>query len=87
MACRLALQTANIAFVKTHKTGSTTLASILYRYAARHGVKVRFLVGALLANSMKEAFDAFVFGWNCLDLVHPPYQSFRALRRQFYNNY
>ena len=25
-----------IVFVKTHKTGSSTLASIFYRYAARH---------------------------------------------------
>ncbi|WP_413872089.1 hypothetical protein [Tateyamaria sp.] len=31
---------ANIAFVKTHKTGSTTMASILYRYAVRHDLKV-----------------------------------------------
>ena len=30
----------SIGFLKTHKTGSSTLASILYRYAARHGVTV-----------------------------------------------
>ena len=30
----------NIAFLKTHKTGSTTLASILYRYAARHHARM-----------------------------------------------
>ncbi|CAN0467016.1 unnamed protein product, partial [Scytosiphon promiscuus] len=30
----------NIAFVKTHKTGSTSMAAILYRYAVRHGLKV-----------------------------------------------
>ncbi|CAN0564455.1 unnamed protein product, partial [Ectocarpus sp. 12 AP-2014] len=29
-------QLANIAFIKTHKTASTTLASILYRYGMRH---------------------------------------------------
>lgn len=35
-------QLPSIAFLKTHKTGSTTLASILYRYALRHGVKVSY---------------------------------------------
>lgn len=34
-------KTTNIAFVKTHKTASTTLASILYRYARWHNVEVR----------------------------------------------
>ncbi|CAN0279973.1 unnamed protein product, partial [Phaeothamnion confervicola] len=29
-------QRCNVAFIKTHKTASTTLASILYRYGARH---------------------------------------------------
>lgn len=29
-------QLSNIAFIKTHKTASTTLASILYRYGMRH---------------------------------------------------
>ena len=29
-----------IAFVKTHKTGSTTMGALLYRYALRHGLKV-----------------------------------------------
>ncbi|CAM9372174.1 unnamed protein product [Ascophyllum nodosum] len=31
---------SNVAFVKTHKTGSTTLASVIYRYGLRHGLKV-----------------------------------------------
>lgn len=30
------MQLSNIAFIKTHKTASTTLASILYRYGMRH---------------------------------------------------
>lgn len=30
------VQLSNIAFIKTHKTASTTLASILYRYGKRH---------------------------------------------------
>ncbi|CAM9555852.1 unnamed protein product, partial [Laminaria digitata] len=33
-------QLSNIAFIKTHKTASTTLASILYRYGMRHGSKI-----------------------------------------------
>lgn len=32
----LAVQLSNVAFIKTHKTASTTLASILYRYGMRH---------------------------------------------------
>eukprot|EP00904_Undaria_pinnatifida_P012460 jgi/Undpi1/8344/HiC_scaffold_25.g10812.m2 len=34
-------QLSNIAFVKTHKTGSTSMAAILYRYALRHGQKIK----------------------------------------------
>lgn len=34
-------QLSNLAFFKTHKTGSTTLASIFYRYGVRHNLKVR----------------------------------------------
>lgn len=30
----------NVVFVKTHKTGSTTLASVVYRYGLRHGLRV-----------------------------------------------
>ncbi|CAN0524870.1 unnamed protein product, partial [Scytosiphon promiscuus] len=33
-------QEVDIAFFKTHKTGSTTMGSLLYRYALRHGVEV-----------------------------------------------
>lgn len=33
-------QLSNVAFIKTHKTASTTLASVLYRYARRHDLKV-----------------------------------------------
>jgi len=36
-------KTANIVFFKTHKTGSTTLGSIFFRFGARHGCK--FMVG------------------------------------------
>ena len=34
-------QLCNLAFVKTHKTGSTTLSSLFYRYGVRRGLKVR----------------------------------------------
>ncbi|CAM9178607.1 unnamed protein product [Ectocarpus sp. 12 AP-2014] len=33
-------QTCNIAFVKTHKTASTTAATLLYRYGKRHDLNV-----------------------------------------------
>ncbi|CAM9411183.1 unnamed protein product, partial [Laminaria digitata] len=33
-------QLCNLAFLKTHKTGSTTLSSLFYRYGVRHGLKV-----------------------------------------------
>ena len=32
-------QVTNIAYLKTHKTGSTTLGSVFYRYGARHHLK------------------------------------------------
>lgn len=35
-----AFKLSNIAFIKTHKTASTTFAFLLYRYARRHNVKV-----------------------------------------------
>lgn len=38
--CPVPFKVANVAFVKTHKTASTTLAAIMYRYAARHDLKV-----------------------------------------------
>ena len=33
-------QRCNVAFVKTHKTASTTLTAVLYRYGLRHGKTV-----------------------------------------------
>lgn len=33
-------QKCNVAFIKTHKTASTTLTSVLYRYGLRHGRRV-----------------------------------------------
>ncbi|CAM9693860.1 unnamed protein product, partial [Sphacelaria rigidula] len=33
-------QACNVAFVKTHKTASTTVTSMLYRYGIRHGRRV-----------------------------------------------
>lgn len=34
-------QACNVAFIKTHKTASTTLAMIFVRYAKRHNKKVQ----------------------------------------------
>lgn len=48
----------NVAFVKTHKTASTTLAGVLYRYGLRHGRRVaRFQVegtAVTLEHAVKE---------------------------------
>lgn len=41
LLCCFGLQACNIAFAKTHKTASTTMAMILVRYARRHDKKVR----------------------------------------------
>lgn len=37
---RVKEQRCNVAFIKTHKTASTTLTAVLYRYGLRHGRKV-----------------------------------------------
>lgn len=37
---RMKGQECNVAFVKTHKTASTTLTAVLYRYGVRHGQRV-----------------------------------------------
>jgi hypothetical protein len=34
------IRTCGIAFFKTHKTGSTTVGAVLFRYAARHGLRI-----------------------------------------------
>eukprot|EP00903_Cladosiphon_okamuranus_P011858 g11139.t1 len=39
-AAKTSEQLANIAFMKTHKTASTTLAYLLFRYARRHKLKL-----------------------------------------------
>lgn len=37
-------QLSNVALMRTHKTGSTTLATLFYRYGRRHGLEVRNVV-------------------------------------------
>ncbi|CAM9489564.1 unnamed protein product [Scytosiphon promiscuus] len=48
-------QLSNIAFIKTHKTASTTLAYILFRYARRHHVKLAHFDGHNSAIPLEEA--------------------------------
>ncbi|CAM9149828.1 unnamed protein product [Ectocarpus sp. 4 AP-2014] len=48
-------QLSNIAFIKTHKTASTTFAFLLYRYARRHNVKLAHFDGHNSAIPLREA--------------------------------
>lgn len=48
-------QTCNIAFVKTHKTASTTAATILYRYGKRHNLNVANFDGHQSSIELSEA--------------------------------
>lgn len=44
-------QLVNIAFIKTHKTASTTLASIFYRYGKRHDSNIaKFQAGGTVVD-------------------------------------
>jgi hypothetical protein len=46
-------ESTNVAFFKTHKTGSTTLASVLYRYSARHRLSILNLTnGSVIPSSL-----------------------------------
>lgn len=50
-------QLSNLAFFKTHKTGSTTLSSIFYRYGIRHDLKVAYYPRKhMVALPIEEAF-------------------------------
>ncbi|CAM9255566.1 unnamed protein product, partial [Laminaria digitata] len=51
-------KTCNVAFVKTHKTASTTLATILFRYGKRHGLRVANFDGHQSSISLPEAVEA-----------------------------
>jgi len=61
-------QESNIVFVKTHKTGGTTLAALLVRYAQRHNIKVR-----------TERLITCAAGW--MEVASPPVKYPRRFRR------
>ncbi|CAM9634401.1 unnamed protein product, partial [Ectocarpus sp. 8 AP-2014] len=50
-------QTCNIAFVKTHKTASTTAATLLYRYGKRHDLNVAHFHGHQSSIELPEAIE------------------------------
>ncbi|CAN0088221.1 unnamed protein product, partial [Ectocarpus sp. 6 AP-2014] len=62
-------QVANVAFVKTHKTASTTLAAIMYRYAARHELKLSHFGGGS-AVSLKSAAAKTKEDRQLVDIMH-----------------
>ncbi|CAM9149905.1 unnamed protein product [Ectocarpus sp. 4 AP-2014] len=62
-------QVANVAFVKTHKTASTTLAAIMYRYAARHELKLSHFGGGSTI-SLKSAAAKTKEDRQLVDIMH-----------------
>ncbi|CAM9934952.1 unnamed protein product, partial [Ectocarpus sp. 13 AM-2016] len=62
-------QVANVAFVKTHKTASTTLAAIMYRYAARHELKLSHFGGGSTV-SLKSAAAETKENRQLVDIMH-----------------
>jgi len=84
-----------VAFLKTHKTGSTTMASILFRHAARHGLAVPDT--GLVVTRAEEMVDAAALrpqGYDMLASHLTPkggkfffrYRSGLAATRFFYQN-
>ncbi|CAM9406123.1 unnamed protein product, partial [Ectocarpus sp. 12 AP-2014] len=63
-------QVANVAFVKTHKTASTTLASIMYRYAARHHLKLSYFGGSSSVTNLTSAATEMRESGQRVDLMH-----------------
>ncbi|CAM9696265.1 unnamed protein product [Choristocarpus tenellus] len=61
---RTEFQRSNVAFVKTHKTASTTLTAVLYRYGMRHGKRVaRFDVDGTAATLEFSALQVLCVPW------------------------
>eukprot|EP00903_Cladosiphon_okamuranus_P016984 g15656.t1 len=63
-------QTCNIAFVKTHKTASTTAATILYRYGKRHNLKVANFDGHQSSIELSEAAKQIQRSGEPVDVMH-----------------
>ncbi|CAM9659073.1 unnamed protein product, partial [Ectocarpus sp. 8 AP-2014] len=66
-------QECNVAFVKTHKTASTTITAVLYRYGLRHGRRVaRFKVEGT-AVTLEHAAEETKESGNRVDIFHYHY--------------
>ncbi|CAM9324747.1 unnamed protein product [Pylaiella littoralis] len=63
-------QSSNIAFIKTHKTASTTMAFLLFRYARRHGAKLAHFDGHNTAIPLNEAVQQTRDGKGRCDIMH-----------------
>ncbi|CAM9464061.1 unnamed protein product [Phaeothamnion confervicola] len=71
---RTAQQRCNVAFIKTHKTASTTMTSILYRYGARHNKTIaRFDVKGTSCTLEKAAEDVSLGKAPRSDIFHYHY--------------
>ncbi|CAM9393223.1 unnamed protein product, partial [Choristocarpus tenellus] len=66
-------QTCNIAFVKTHKTASTTMATILYRYAKRHDFVIANFTDHHTTIPLEEAVEQVTKSGRRVDLMHYHY--------------
>eukprot|EP00752_Nemacystus_decipiens_P002360 g2229.t2 len=63
-------QTCNIAFVKTHKTASTTAATIFYRYGKRHNLNVANFDGHQSSIELPDAVKQIQESGKPVDLMH-----------------
>lgn len=63
-------QLSNLALMRTHKTGSTTLAVLLYRYGRRHGLEVAQFTGAHSTIPIAEAARKTQESQKFVDIMH-----------------
>eukprot|EP00752_Nemacystus_decipiens_P008220 g7350.t1 len=63
-------QVSNLAFFKTHKTGSTTLAILLHRYGRRHNLQVAHFPGYGSTIPIAEAANKTRESRNLVDIMH-----------------
>eukprot|EP00904_Undaria_pinnatifida_P003356 jgi/Undpi1/13020/HiC_scaffold_8.g02683.m1 len=63
-------QLSNVALMRTHKTGSTTLATLFYRYGRRHGLEVAQFVGSHSTIPIAQAAQKTQQSQRYVDIMH-----------------
>ncbi|CAM9861374.1 unnamed protein product [Pylaiella littoralis] len=77
-------QTCNIAFAKTHKTASTTMAMILVRYARRHDKKLASFGGNHVSEiPLREAVQQIEDSGERVDVMHYHYTISGSFQRHW----